>query len=137
VARVQALLRRSDQSGLDERPVVYDDGYLAIDLHRRQIAVRHEPVRLSRTEYKFLAYLLRNAGRLLTYEQILEQVWGVECLGSTHYVHVYVHRLRQKLESDPANPTYLHNEPGVGYRFEQQKPGASPPGAPADSLEGQ
>jgi two-component system KDP operon response regulator KdpE len=121
VARVQALLRRSEQSDIDERPVVYQDGHLAIDLHRRQVSVRQEPVRLSPTEYKLLAYLLQNAGRVLTYDQILEQVWGVECLGSTEYVHVYVHRLRQKLETDPCNPRYLLNDPGVGYRFERQE----------------
>jgi len=134
VARAQALMRRSEQSGTEERPLVYDDGYLAIDLLRRKVSVRREPVKLSRTEYKLLAYLLRNAGQLLTYEQILEQVWGVECLGSVHYVHVYTHRLRQKLEKDPTNPTYLLNEPGEGYRFEQQRPqrGASPPKAPAE-----
>jgi two-component system KDP operon response regulator KdpE len=69
-----------------------------------------------------LAYLLQNAGRVLTYDQILEQVWGVECLGSKEYVHVYIHRLRHKLEPDPANPRYLLNEPNVGYCFERQEP---------------
>jgi DNA-binding response OmpR family regulator len=122
VARAQALMRRSEQSGKEERPVIYDDGYLAIDLQQRKVSVRREPVKLSRTEFKLLAYLLRNAGQLLTYEQILEQVWGVECLDSVHYVHVYTHRLRQKLEKDPANPAYLLNEPGEGYRFKQQDP---------------
>jgi two-component system KDP operon response regulator KdpE len=122
VARAQALLRRSEQSDMDERPVVYQDGHLAIDLHRRQVSVRQEPVRLSPTEYGLLAYLLQNAGRVLTYDQILEQVWGVECLGSKEYVHVYIHRLRHKLEPDPANPRYLLNEPNVGYCFERQEP---------------
>lgn len=122
VARAQALLRRAEQSDMDPRPVVYQDNHLTIDLHRRQVSVRQEPVRLSPTEYRLLAYLFQNAGRVLTYDQILEQVWGVECLGSTEYVHVYVHRLRQKLEPDPCNPRYLLNEPGVGYCLERQEP---------------
>jgi two-component system KDP operon response regulator KdpE len=119
VARAQTLMRRSEHPGTDERPVIFEDDYLSIDLHRRRVQVRQEPVRLSPTEYKLLAYLLQNAGRVLTYEQILENVWGAECLDSTHYVHVYAHRLRQKLEPDPDNPIYLLNEPGVGYCFQQ------------------
>ena len=122
VARAQALLRRSEQSDKDELQIVYRDGHLAIDLQRRQVLVRQKPVKLSPTEYRLLAYLLRNGGRVLTYDQILEQVWGPECLGSTEYVHVYVHRLRQKLEPDACSPRYLLNEPGVGYRFERQEP---------------
>ena len=118
VARAQAVLRRAAHRGMDDQPVTYDDGHLTIDLDRRQVSVRQKAARLSPTEYRLLAYLSQNAGRVLTYEQILERVWGVECLGSAQYVHVYVHRLRQKLEADPADPRYLLNEPGVGYRFD-------------------
>jgi two-component system KDP operon response regulator KdpE len=120
VARAQAVLRRAVAPDQDEKLVTYNDGHLAIDLQRRQISVHQEPVKLSPTEYRLLAYLLQNAGRVLTYDQILEQVWGAECLGSTEYVHVYVHRLRHKIELDACNPRYLLNEPGVGYRFERQ-----------------
>jgi two-component system KDP operon response regulator KdpE len=118
LARARALLRREERSAPGQRPHAYDDGYLSIDLERRRVRVRQQPAKLTPTEYKLLAYLLKHAGRVLTHEQILEQIWGPECLDSTHYVHVYVHRLRQKLEQDPEHPRYLLTEPGVGYRFE-------------------
>ncbi len=124
LARARALLRRAEQSAPAQRPLVYDDGYLTIDLERRRVRVREQPAELTPTEYSLLAYLLKHASRVLTHEQILEQIWGPECLDSTHYVHVYVHRLRQKLEQDPEYPRYLHTEPGVGYRFE---PPSTPP----------
>jgi two-component system KDP operon response regulator KdpE len=118
LARVRALLRRAERSVPGEKPLIYDDGYLAIDLVQRRVRVRQQPAKLTPTEYSLLVYLLRHANRVLTHEQILEQIWGEECLDSTHYVHVYVHRLRQKLEQDPEQPRYLLTEPGVGYRFE-------------------
>ncbi|HSR31482.1 MAG TPA: helix-turn-helix domain-containing protein, partial [Anaerolineae bacterium] len=80
--------------------------------------VRRQPVRLTPTEFKVLSYLVGNAGRVLTHEQILTSIWGAECQDSAQYVHVYIHRLRQKLEEDSAEPRYLITEPGVGYRFE-------------------
>jgi two-component system KDP operon response regulator KdpE len=123
LARVRALLRRAQGSGAEETPFVYDDGYLAIDLVQRRVQVRQQPAKLTPTEYRLLVYLVKHARRVLTHEQILEEVWGEECLDSTHYVHVYVHRLRQKLEQDPEEPRYLLTEPGVGYRLE-------PPAAP-------
>jgi two-component system KDP operon response regulator KdpE len=73
---------------------------------------------MTATEYRLLAYLLENPGRVLTYEQILAHVWGWDCQGSTEYVHVYVWHLRQKLEQNPRQPSYLLTERGVGYRFE-------------------
>jgi two-component system KDP operon response regulator KdpE len=120
LARARALLRRAERSASGEKPLVYDDGYLAIDLVQRRVRVRQQPAKLTPTEYRLLVYLLRHAHRVLTHEQILEEIWGEECLDSTHYVHVYVHRLRQKLEQDPEEPRYLLTEPGVGYRFEPQ-----------------
>jgi two-component system KDP operon response regulator KdpE len=123
LARTRALLRRAQRSGAEETPFVYDDGYLAIDLVQRRVRVRQQPAKLTPTEYRLLVYLVKHARRVLTHEQILEEVWGEGCLDSTHYVHVYVHRLRQKLEQDAEEPRYLLTEPGVGYRFE-------PPAAP-------
>jgi DNA-binding response OmpR family regulator len=122
VARVQALLRRADLSSAEERVHTYDDGYLTIDLVRRQVRVDQQPARLTPTEYKVLAYLFRHAGQVISHEQILGNVWGQECLGSTEYIHVYIYRLRKKLEVDPDNPRYLLTEPGLGYRFEQRAP---------------
>jgi two-component system KDP operon response regulator KdpE len=85
------------------------------------VAVRGEPVKLTRTEYNLLAYLLKNAGWIRTFEQILENVWGYEYQGSLEYVHVYISNLRRKIEIDPKVPTYLESAHGVGYRFNKPK----------------
>lgn len=126
VARAGALLRRAALSPDGERLEAYDDGYLSIDLVQQQVRVAQQPVRLTPTEYKLLAYLFRHAGQVLNHEQILGHVWGRECLGSTEYIHVYIHRLRKKLEADPDHPRYLLTEPGLGYRFEQPAPSQKP-----------
>lgn len=99
----------------------FSDGYLTIDLEKRMILVRGEPIKLTRTEYNLLAYLLQNAGWIRTFDQILENVWGPEYLGSLDYVHVYVSNLRKKIELDPKKPIYLESEHGVGYRFNKPK----------------
>jgi two-component system KDP operon response regulator KdpE len=120
LARARALLRRTAQPAGNDRPAPYDDGYLAIDPQQRRVWVRQEPINLTPTEYEFVAYLFENAGHVLTHEQILKHVWGGTHPERAHYVHVYVHRLRKKLEKDPARPQYLVKEHGVGYRFEPQ-----------------
>ncbi len=90
-----------------------------------------EPVKLTPKEYRLLAYLLQNAGRVRTSEQILENVWGYAYQDSIDYVHVYISHLRRKLEKDPKDPNYLVTEHGVGYRFEknQDNPGENVKGA--------
>jgi two-component system KDP operon response regulator KdpE len=120
LARARAALRRGAVASVSEQPTPYQDGYLTVDLARRRVFVDGESVQLTATEYRLLAYLLENAGRVLTYRQILEQVWGWEYRDCVDYVHVYVCRLRQKLERNPGSPVYLLTERGVGYRFESQ-----------------
>jgi two-component system alkaline phosphatase synthesis response regulator PhoP len=121
LARARAALRAADAGSKKRRVALYKDGYLDIDLEARRVLVGGEPVQLTATEYRLLSHLLENAGRVLTYDQILEHVWGWECQDSVGYVHVYVWHLRQKLEQDPRNPNYLLTERGVGYRFEIQE----------------
>jgi two-component system KDP operon response regulator KdpE len=118
LARMRALLRRSMLAESLSPSHTYDDGHLTIDLERRQVLVRQEPVKLTPTEYRLLSYLFQHPDRSLPYSQILENVWGPECADCTHYVHVYLHRLRQKLEVDPDQPRYLLTEPGIGCRFD-------------------
>ena len=118
LARVRALLRRSTQASGGEELLTYANGHLTVDLEKRRVLLDQQPVKLSPTEYKLLAYLVHNAGRLLSYDQILRHVWGPECMGNTQYVHVYINRLRRKLEKDWSDPYYLVTESGVGYRFE-------------------
>lgn len=122
LARVRALLRRSAMGRASARPLTYDDGHLVIDLPRRQVQVRQEPVKLTPTEYKLLACLFQQPQRVMTYAQILESVWGPECADCIQYVHVYLHRLRRKLEVNPKQPRYLHTEPGIGCRFQSRLP---------------
>ena len=117
LAHVRAALRRAPEP---ETPNGYRDGYLAIDLHRRHVSVQGDPVALSPTDYRLLAYLVKNAGRVLTTEQILATVWGEEYQDRPQYVHAYIWRLRQKLEANPRCPRYLLSERGVGYYFEKQ-----------------
>jgi two-component system alkaline phosphatase synthesis response regulator PhoP len=122
VARARAALRRAERVWEPENLPSYRDDYLAIDLGMRRVLVRGEPVRLTATEFQLLAYLVTNADRVLSPEQILENVWGWEYQGSDNYVHVYVWHLRNKLEEDPKRPCYLLTDHGVGYRFRKNPP---------------
>jgi two-component system KDP operon response regulator KdpE len=119
VARVNALLRRS-QLSVAEAEQGYNDGYLSIDLHRRHVHVNGRKVHLTPTEFKLLAVLLENAGRVVPQRDLLEQVWGREYIDDVYYPRVYVSQLRRKVEQDPANPVYILTEHRIGYRFEKQ-----------------
>lgn len=119
VARARAALRRIElPSGQDT--TVYTDQHLTIDLGSYQVLVGDQPVKLTVTEFKLLAYLYQNADQVLTSEQILAHVWGNSSKDNTEYVHVYASNLRQKLEKDPKKPEYLLTVHGVGYRFKKQ-----------------
>jgi DNA-binding response OmpR family regulator len=121
VVRIEAALRRAEAPPVSKEAPIYSDGYLTIDLEQRRVLVRGARIKLSAKEYKLLAYLFRQVGRVLTFNQILENVWGWEYRDRTDYVHVYVHHLREKLEEDPQNPKYLLTEYGVGYWFEKKE----------------
>lgn len=118
-ARVNALLRRAQISGSDVEQV-YDDGYLNVDLHRRHVYVDGRKVHLTPTEFKLLAVLMENAGRVVQQRDLLEQVWGREYVDDVYYPRVYISQLRRKIEQDAANPIYILTEHRVGYRFEKQ-----------------
>ncbi len=124
VARVRALLRRS-QSVSSEPEQGYDDGFLSIDLHRRHVHVSGKKIHLTPTEFKLLAVLLENAGRVVSQRDLLEQVWGQEYVDDIYYPRVYISQLRRKIEPDVSNPTYILTEHRVGYRFEKQPIGSN------------
>ena len=107
LARARGALNRAAPQSPPEKSRAYDDGYLSIDLVQRRILVEGEPAQLSATEYRLLAYLVQNANRVLTFQQILENVWGWEYQDSINYVHVYISQLRKKVEMDPKQPRYL------------------------------
>jgi len=115
MARLRTALRhRVQRQGA--QPLL-EIGDLTVDLMRGLVAVGGQPVRLSATEYKLLKALALHAGRVLTHRQIVEAVWGPKIEHDPQYLRVYMRALRQKIEPDPARPTYLLTEPGVGYRL--------------------
>ena len=120
LARVRAALRRPAQTALTKRSAHYSDGYLTIDLEKNLVLTKGEPIKLTAQEYKLLAYLLQNPNRMLTTQQILENVWGWEYQDEPGHVRIYVWHLRRKLEEDPKEPKYLLTEYGLGYRFQTQ-----------------
>lgn len=115
MARVRALLRH--HAAPDGAPPVFDDGHLRVDLALRSVSLDREPVPLSRKEFGVLAALVRYAGRVVTQQQLLRELWGPAHVEDTQYLRVVIGKLRQKLRDEPAAPRYLKTEPGVGYRF--------------------
>ena len=116
LARVRAVLRSRSHEG--EQPLaVVTVGDLAIDIPRRRVRVAATEVKLSRKEFALLRLLARHAGRIVTHQQLLREVWGPAHEHETHYLRIYIGHLRQKLGDDPTHPRYIGNEPGVGYRL--------------------
>jgi len=117
-ARIKALLRRARLSEDSAQTIIhYDDGYLIVDLKTRRVSVGGEEIRLTPTEFKLLATFIRNPGEVMSFQQLLETVWGAEYTSEHHYPRIYVSHLRRKIEPDAKSPTYIHNEYGIGYRF--------------------
>jgi two-component system KDP operon response regulator KdpE len=116
VARIRAVLRRQVDVSAGE-PVVRA-GDLEIDLARRSITVGGRSVKLTPTEYELLRYLALHAGKPVTHSTLLRQVWGEYAVGDKYNTRYVVAQIRKKLGDDPANPRYIVNEPGVGYRLE-------------------
>jgi two-component system KDP operon response regulator KdpE len=114
-ARIRVALRHAAKDAPNE-PVIEVDG-LKIDFAARQVFRDGIEIHLTPNEYKLLAALARNSGKVITHRQLLNQVWGPQYEDEPHYVRVYMGQLRHKLESDPSNPRILTTEPGVGYRF--------------------
>lgn len=115
LARVRALLRRTRMAG-GEGPLV-TFGEVTVDLARRQVHRGDSEVHLTPIEYRLLALLIANAGRVLTHRQLLREVWGPSHAEDTHYLRVYMTGLRRKLEANPTLPRHIRTESGVGYRL--------------------
>lgn len=119
-ARVKAALRRSSMSDGVTEPTV-QVGDLFMDFTSNRVVLSNREVLLSDTEYRLLSYLARNAGRIVTRDQILERIWGEEYVGEDHLLHVTIGRLRQKLEDPARRPRYILTRRGIGYSFAMQE----------------
>ena len=119
-ARIGAILRRVRLPAPPTGRVLYADTDLVIDSEKMEVTCRDKPVSLTATERRLLFLLAENAGRILPTSRILEVVWGTEFSGQSDYVKLYIWRLRQKIELQPDQPTYILTERGVGYRFAKQ-----------------
>jgi two-component system KDP operon response regulator KdpE len=126
VSRARAVLRRTETLRGGSGPIVVDNR-LRIDFDRREVWVEGELIKLRPTEYRLLYHLVKNAGWVMTHDQLLTKVWGYEYRDEPHYVRLYVNYLRQKLEKDPSNPQYILTERGVGYRFKDYRRSAEEP----------
>jgi len=120
VARVAAVLRRCDMP-IEEGPSTFHDGELEVDWRSHQVYVRAERVKLSPTEFRLLACLIKNRGWIVTHELLLQKVWGPHYVGDKSFVKLYIRYLRRKIEKEPRNPQLILTERGVGYRFAVSK----------------
>jgi two-component system KDP operon response regulator KdpE len=116
VARIRAVMRR--QADLSEGEPVIRAGDLEIDLARRSVTAGGRVVKLTPTEYELLRFLALHAGKPVTHTTLLRQVWGEYAVGDKYNTRYVVAQIRKKLGDDPANPRYIVNEPGVGYRLQ-------------------
>jgi two-component system alkaline phosphatase synthesis response regulator PhoP len=138
LARAQTVLRRAQRSnnhngsngdnghnGYNGSSTFfrYYDGYLSIDIEKHEVLKHGKRIKLTPVEFRLLVYLARNAGKLLTFEKILVNVWGNAYRGSMEHVHVYISHLRKKVEEDARNPCYIMTIHGMGYIFEKQELG--------------
>lgn len=118
VARVKALLRRSQPNSAEEAQHVLQAGDLTIDFMRHKVERGGEQIKLTPTEYKLLQQLAQQPGKVIPHADLLTKVWGPEYRDETGYLWVYIRALRQKLEKDPSDPQFIASEPGFGYRFQ-------------------
>lgn len=117
LARIRVARRHGEAlAGSPEQPV-FTLGDIRVDFSKREVSVGDREIRLTPTEWRLLATLVRHAGKVLTHRQLLKEAWGAAYTSETQYLRVYMGQLRHKLEPDPARPKYLVTEPGVGYRL--------------------
>ncbi len=116
LARIRVALRHAAEN-TDSPELIF--GKLTIDLANHVAKIDGEIIKLTSTEFSLLALFARNAGRVLTHQSILKEVWGFGYMGQTQYLRVFVAQLRKKIEDDPSKPKYLITESGIGYRFHE------------------
>ncbi|MER5864675.1 response regulator [Kitasatospora sp. NPDC002040] len=117
LARMRAAIRRAEPVAGEDESTVVTEGF-TVDLAAKKVNRDGTDIRLTPTEWHLLEVLVRNAGRLVSQTQLLQEVWGPAYRTETNYLRVYLAQLRRKLEADPSHPRHFITEPGMGYRFE-------------------
>ena len=119
MARIRVALRHASPSAATAEPV-FSSGPLTVDLSHRKVTVNNETVQLTPTEYDLLKLFVNHAGRVLTHQYILRQIWGVGYGQDLHLLRVNISNLRRKIEPNPNRPIFILTEPGVGYRLRSE-----------------
>lgn len=133
LARIHANLRKAATQETGEPDLI--NGHIHMDLVRHEVFLSGEKVMFSPKEYGLLRYLLVHRGKMLTHRQILKEVWGEAHTEDMQYLRVYISQLRDKIEPNPASPTYIITEPGIGYRMEVvPTPGAQASGSSVSAM---
>ena len=117
MARIRVALRHVSQVGEQAESTVFTSGDLKVDLAGHLVHLRRKEISLTPIEFRLLAAMIKHAGKVITHRQLLKEVWGPHLTDESHYLRVFVHQLRRKLEDDAARPRYILTEAGVGYRF--------------------
>jgi two-component system, OmpR family, KDP operon response regulator KdpE len=126
MARIRSALRWSVKAPDGQ---LYDDGVLSIDVRKREVIKNGELLKLTKKEFALLTALVLDSPAVVDHETLFAKVWDSSYTFDVNYVRIFVGHLRKKLETDPSNPTYIHNDRGVGYRFERLESGVLSNGA--------
>jgi two-component system KDP operon response regulator KdpE len=117
LARIRVALRHRVMLQSGQKDPEFTLGDLRVDMAKRLVFLKDKEIHLTPIEYRLLTVLIKNAGKVITHTHLLKEVWGPAYTGQTEYVRIYMAQLRRKLEEDPAQPKFLINEPGIGYRM--------------------
>ncbi len=119
LARLKVALRHA-RGASAAMTALFAVGDLTVDIEKRLVCMKGEEIALTPTEYKLLTALVKHAGKVLTHQQLLKEVWGKNSTENSHYLRIYTQHLRQKLGDDPMRPRYIVTEAGVGYRLKSE-----------------
>ena len=117
LARIRVALRRSNKT--ETESAIYQNDGLTVDFMKREVRVNQNSVTLTPTEYNILKILVNHAGKVLTHQQLIKEVWGGNYEADSHLLRVNISNLRHKIESIPMKPRHIITEPGIGYRLKE------------------
>lgn len=120
VSRLMACMRRAGENNNETGDYLFSADSVMLDCGRRELVIGRRKIYLTPKEFEVLRLLIRHTGKVLSTDAIITRIWGAECIGDPDLVKQYIHRLRQKIESDPDSPRYLQTVRGGGYYFEAE-----------------